>query len=89
MRLLTCAVMAVLAGVSVTSAPGAQNPSPAAAGAKAPVHAKQVKRLLIQHAMVIVGNGTPAAGPFDILTEDGVISRIGNADAAAGPSPTW
>ena len=84
MRLLTCAAMAVLASVSVTSAPaGPQSQSPAA-GAKAPVHAKQVRRLLIQHAMVIVGNGTPAAGPFDILSEDGVISRIGNADAGWG-----
>jgi len=83
MRLLTCAAMAVLASVSVTSAPGAQSQSPAA-GAKAPVHAKQVRRLLIQHAMVIIGNGTPAAGPFDILSEDGVISRIGNADAGWG-----
>jgi len=43
------------------------------------VHARQVRRLLIQHAMVITGNGTPAYGLVDILSEDGVISRIGNA----------
>jgi imidazolonepropionase-like amidohydrolase len=49
----------------------------AVAAAKQPVHAKQVKRLLIQHAMVIPGPGTPAFGPTDILVEDGVIARMG------------
>ncbi|HKV99941.1 MAG TPA: amidohydrolase family protein [Vicinamibacterales bacterium] len=83
MRLFTCAAVAVLASVSAASGPSAQGQTPAAT-AKAPVHARQVRRLLIQHAMVIVGNGTPAAGPFDILAEDGVISRIGNADAGWG-----
>ena len=80
MRFLIPAAAIVIASVSVN---GSLERSPApqaqAAGAKAPVHARQVRRVLIQHAMVINGNGTPAAGPLDILTEDGIISRIGTA----------
>ena len=84
MRFLTSAAIAVVVSVAVAGAPSAQGQAPAPAGAKAPVHAKQVRRLLVRNAMVIVGNGTPAAGPFDILAEDGVISRIGTADARWG-----
>jgi imidazolonepropionase-like amidohydrolase len=58
------------------SAPHAQTPAPTS---RAAVHARQVKRLLIQHAMVIPGPGTPAFGPTDILAEDGVITRVGTA----------
>jgi len=47
--------------------------------AKAPVHAKQVKRLLIKSAMVIPGTATPAYGPVDMMAEDGLIARIGNS----------
>ncbi len=54
--------------------------------AQAPVHAKQVKRLLIRGAMVIPGPGTPAFGPTDILVEDGVIARMGTA-GSAWPEP--
>ena len=79
MRLLTSAALALLAIMAAPADPGPQTPS--AADPKAPVHAKQVNRLLIRHAMVINGNGTPAAGPLDILTEAGVIARIGSVDA--------
>jgi imidazolonepropionase-like amidohydrolase len=65
-----CAVMA--------SAPQAQAPSTVTA-ASAAIHAKQVKRLLITHAMVIPGPAVPASGPMDILVEDGVIARMGTS----------
>jgi imidazolonepropionase-like amidohydrolase len=68
-----------------TPAPGAQVQG--AASAKAPVHARQVKRLLIKGAMVIPGPATPAYGPVDILVEDGLIARIGDAGAGKWPEP--
>ncbi len=48
-----------------------------AAAGKAPVHAKQVKRLLIRNAMVIYGNAEPPFGPTNIAVEDGLIMRVG------------
>src|ERR1035437_4214165 len=67
-------------------APGAMTPSAQApAAAKAAVHAKQVKRLLIKNAMVIPGPAVPAYGPVDILIEDGLISKIGTAPVAGTP----
>ena len=76
--MIACAALA-----SGASAPPAQ--VPAATGSKAPVHARQVKRLLIRNAMVIPGPGTPAYGPVDILAEDGLIARLGNAAAGKWP----
>jgi imidazolonepropionase-like amidohydrolase len=76
---------AAIAGIALTllaSAPLAQAPQ---ANPKAPVHARQVKRLLIRNAMVIPGPGTPAYGPVDILSEDGLIARIGNSTAGRWP----
>src|SRR5262245_15376578 len=81
MRILTILAF-LLTGIVGAAIPRAeQAPAQQPAGSKAPVHAKQVRRVLIQHAMVINGNGMPAMGPFDILTEDGVISRIGASSA--------
>jgi imidazolonepropionase-like amidohydrolase len=56
-----------------------QAPAPAAkaAAGKAPVHARQVKRLLIRNAMVIYGNAEPPFGPTNIAVEDGLIMRVG------------
>lgn len=79
----TCIWIAALAvcGVALLAqAPGRTN-----ASAKAPVHARQVKRLLIKNAMVIPGPAVPASGPLDILLEDGLIARIGNS--ARWPEP--
>lgn len=45
------------------------------------LHAKPVKRLLIQNAMVIYGSGKPPFGPADILVQDGLIASI---DSASG-----
>ena len=73
---MACAVLALGTGT-----PSAQAP----AAAKAAVHAKQVKRLLIRSAMVIEGPAVPAYGPVDILVEDGLISRIGTAPVAGTP----
>ena len=73
---IACIALAVGA-----SAPLAQGP----AAAKAPVHAKQVKRLLIRNDMVIPGPGTPAFGPADILMEDGIIARLGDSGAGRWP----
>jgi imidazolonepropionase-like amidohydrolase len=82
MRVLIPAAALAIVSLSVTGLDGQQPAAaPQTAGAKAPVHARQVRRLLIQRAMVIPGNGTPTLGPLDILAEDGVISRIGTAGA--------
>jgi len=58
-----------------------QTPAAAArtSAAKAPVHAKAVKRLLIRNAMVIYGNAEPPFGPTSIAVEDGLILRVGGA----------
>jgi imidazolonepropionase-like amidohydrolase len=82
-RNLTTAVIltAIAAGASV---PTAQAPVPA--GPTAPVHAKQVKRLLIKGAMVIPGTGVPATGPLDILVEDGLIASLGSSIAGSWPA---
>jgi imidazolonepropionase-like amidohydrolase len=87
MRRQVSLVLGLVACVALGASLTGQTPAPSqAAGAKAPVHNKQVRRLLIQHAMIIPGNATPATGPFDILAEDGVISRIGVA-GAGWPEP--
>ena len=83
MRSIARLAVPLVAMFAVTSTPGAQ--APGAAGAKAAVHARQVKRLLITHAMVIPGTGVPAAGPSDILVEDGLIARIGNSAGGRWP----
>src|SRR5438067_3812820 len=74
---------AALAAAMTTNASSAQPP----AGAKSPIHAAQVKRLLIKGAIVIPGPAVPAAGPTDILLEDGLIARIGNAADEHWPAP--
>jgi imidazolonepropionase-like amidohydrolase len=82
MRSIIPAALSLVVVLAAPSGPAAQ--APAAQGGTAPVHAKQVKRLLIKNAMVIYGNATPAFGPVDILTEDGLILRVG-ASAPSGP----
>jgi len=69
------ACLAAVVALGAVVAPHAQAP----AAAKAAVHAKQVKRLLIRNAMVFPGSATPAYGPTDILAEDGLITRIGES----------
>jgi imidazolonepropionase-like amidohydrolase len=71
---------AILAGASALLAQRQTTAAP-----KTPVHAAQVKRLLIKNAMIIPGPGTPAYGPADILTEDGVIAKIGDSVAGRWP----
>jgi len=83
MRSIARLAVPLVAMFAVTSTPGAQ--APGAAVAKAAVHARQVKRLLITHAMIIPGTGVPAAGPSDILVEDGLIARIGNSAGGRWP----
>ena len=46
------------------------------AQAPAPTSGRRVHRLLIHNATVVDGNGTPAAGPKDIVIEDNVISAV-------------
>ena len=82
-----CAIARVIiaaAGFALTIAGPAAQVRPTANG-KTPVHAKQVKRLLIKSAMIIPGTGVPASGPSDILLEDGLIARIGNSEAGRWP----
>jgi imidazolonepropionase-like amidohydrolase len=79
--------VAIVVGVSA-SASAPAFPSATAdqsAGSRAPVHAKQVKRLLIKGAMVIPGTGVPASGPMDLLLEDGLIARMGNSAGGHWP----
>jgi cytosine/adenosine deaminase-related metal-dependent hydrolase len=45
---------------------------------------RRYQRIAIRGATVIEGNGTPAAGPKDILIENGVIARVVPVDAVAG-----
>ena len=81
MRYLALAIVASGFAVAVAT-PAAQAP---AVGAKAAVHARQVKRLLITNAMIIPGTGVPAAGPSDILVEDGLIARLGSSAGGRWP----
>jgi len=69
--------LAVL-GTIVPTADGIAQPAQASqSAANAPVHAKQVNRLLIRNAMVIYGNAEPAFGPTNICVENGLIARVG------------
>jgi imidazolonepropionase-like amidohydrolase len=84
-RLLARIVVMTIGVAVAAGVPAAQAPS--APGGRSPVHAKQVKRLLIMGAMVIPGTGVPASGPTDILVEDGRIARIGNSGDGRWPAP--
>lgn len=44
------------------------------------VSGKRQKRIVIRNAMVIDGSGKPAAGPFDIVVENDMISQIVSFD---------
>ena len=55
------------AALALASALGAQTP---------PSSGKRVHRLLIHNATVVDGNGTPAAGPKDILIENNLIADV-------------
>jgi imidazolonepropionase-like amidohydrolase len=83
LRLVARAVAVALAFGLGSGGPAAQAPSVAAA--KAPVHARQVKRLLIRSAMVIPGPAVPAYGPVDLLLQDGLIARMGDSTAGRWP----
>jgi imidazolonepropionase-like amidohydrolase len=83
---LTGTIALAIALTASTAAPRAQAPS--GGGAKAAVHARPVRRLLITNAMIIPGTGVPASGPSDILVEDGLIARIGNS-AGGGAGGRW
>jgi cytosine/adenosine deaminase-related metal-dependent hydrolase len=55
----------------------------AAAPAQNPVSGRRVHRLIIHNATVIEGNGTPAAGPKDIVIEDNRIADVIALDPVA------
>jgi imidazolonepropionase-like amidohydrolase len=76
-------VVVCAAFVAAIGVPSAQAPS--SAGARAPAHARQVRRLLIKGAMIIPGTGVPAYGPSDILLQDGLIARIGSSAEGKWP----
>src|SRR5215472_10162513 len=48
-----------------------------------PTHGKRVRRLLIHNAIVVDGNGTPAAGPKDIIVENNRIVDVIALDPVA------
>lgn len=49
----------------------------------AAISGKRLKRIVIRNAMVVDGSGKPAAGPFDIVTENDVIKEIVSFDPVA------
>lgn len=49
----------------------------------AAISGKRVKRIVIRNAMVVDGSGKPAAGPFDIVTENDRIAQIVSFDPVA------
>jgi hypothetical protein len=55
----------------------------AAAAAQTPTNGRRYPRLLIHNATVIDGNGTPAAGPKDILIENNRIADVIPLDPVA------
>jgi imidazolonepropionase-like amidohydrolase len=83
-RLVAHALIVTIAFIIAAGVPAAQ--APPAAAAETAVHAQQVKRLLIKGAMVIPGTGVPAAGPMDVLLEDGLITRLGNSVVGKWPA---
>lgn len=54
-----------------------------AAFAQAPTHGQRPKKLVVRNVMVVEGNGTPAAGPKDIVIENGAITAIVPFDPVA------
>ncbi|HTX38210.1 MAG TPA: hypothetical protein VME43_24440, partial [Bryobacteraceae bacterium] len=48
-----------------------------------PASGQRVHRLLIHNATVVDGNGTPAAGPKDILIENNLIADVIPLDPVA------
>lgn len=51
--------------------------------ARAPRHGQRSPRLAIRNAIVVEGNGAPAAGPFDILVEGNRIVELVGLDPVA------
>lgn len=47
------------------------------------VSGKRLKRVVVRGAMVVDGSGKPAAGPFDIVVENDVITQIVGIDPVA------
>src|SRR5262249_20716726 len=84
MKRLTRVLMFAAAGTMVAF--GMQTSPVAQTSDAAALHARQVKRLLIKGAMVIPGPAVPAAGPMDILVEDGLIARLGDSVAGKWPA---
>src|SRR5262245_58325791 len=75
-RRIVVALCAFIVLVSFGTA-AQQNPS------TPPTHAKAVKRLVIENAMVIYGNAKPPYGPMDIVLQDGLIADIIPSTATA------
>lgn len=49
-----------------------------------PRHGVRPQRMVIRGAVVVEGNGTPAAGPVDIAIEDGLIAAVGRVQSQSG-----
>jgi imidazolonepropionase-like amidohydrolase len=83
-RFVRGSILATLALMCWGSMPQAQAPSRQTG--PAPKHAAKMSRLLITHAMVLPGPATPPYGPVDILVENGLIARIGDATRQKWPA---
>ncbi len=49
---------------------------------------KRFKRIVIRNAMVVDGNGKPAAGPYDIVVENDLITQLVGIDPVAAANGT-
>ncbi len=74
-RVLCCAVAAF--GLAVLPSVMLAQSTPAA------VSGKRAKRLVVRGAMVVDGSGKPAAGPYDIVVENDMITQIASLDPVA------
>ena len=83
-QLSVSVVIVVLIGFALVGAPVCR-----AQSARQTVESgKRYARLVIRNATVIDGNGTPAAGPFDIVVEGNTITEIVGLDPVAVKSGT-
>src|SRR5688572_24123386 len=75
--LLRRVIWALLAGVMILTGVSAQSPK------RTVISGQRYPRMIIRNAMVVDGNGTPAAGPKDIVIEGNTIADIVPLDPVA------
>ncbi len=74
---INCRFLVVFLVASVVASTGISQPSSAA------LSGKRAKRIVVRGAVVVDGSGKPAAGPFDIVVENDVITQMVGIDPVA------